>query len=101
MANEARRHGNEGQARVCARRAAGAVAREYFQRRGLPVRRPSAYDLLTELQELPGLPAEAKRAAANLTLRVTGEFILPVEVDLLVEAGALARVLLGEADITL
>jgi hypothetical protein len=45
MAVEVRARGNEGQARVCARRAAGAVLREYFQRRGLPVRSPSAYDL--------------------------------------------------------
>lgn len=101
MALEARSRGNEGQARVCARRAAGAAVREYFLRRGLPAGSSSAFDLLKQLQDLPELPEKARNAAAHLTLRVNEEFNLPVEVDLMEEARALAADLLDGPDITL
>ncbi|MGC1377197.1 MAG: hypothetical protein WA821_13285 [Anaerolineales bacterium] len=93
-ANEVRARGNEGQARVCARRAAGIVIREYFARRGIRAASPSAYDLLKELLEMDDLPAEARRSAEYLTLRVTEEFKLPVDVDLVQEALTLCERLL-------
>ena len=98
MAVDVRARGNEGQARVCARRAAGVVLREYFQRRGLPVRSSSAYDLLKDLLSLPNLPDAVYRAAEYLTLRVTEEFKLPVAVDLIQEAWTLAESLLPDSD---
>ena len=85
-AQVARANGNEGQARVCARRAAGIAAREYFSRRGQIVRAPSAYELLKLLADDSHLSPELKQAAFYLTLRVTEEFKLPVNVDLLEEA---------------
>lgn len=85
-AEEARTRGNEGQARVCARRAAGIAAREYYARRGQPVRNPSAYDVLKLLAEDPHLSPDLQQVAVYLTLRVTEEFKLPVNVDLIVEA---------------
>jgi hypothetical protein len=94
---DARARGNEGQARVCARRAAGIAAREYYARRGLAVRTPSAYDLLHLLQNEPHLSPELRQAAAYLTVRVTEEFKLPVEVDLLDEARKLRDGLLAES----
>jgi hypothetical protein len=99
MAVEVRARGNEGQARVCARRAAGVVLREYFQRRGLPVRSTSAYDLLKDLLSLPGLPEPVYLAAEYLTLRVTEEFKLPVDVDLIQEARTLAESLLPDSGV--
>ena len=93
---EARARGNEGQARVCARRAAGIAIREYFARRGQFVRTPSAYDLLQQIADEPALSAELKQAAANLTVRVTEEFKLPVDVDLVDEARKLCNALLTE-----
>ena len=48
-AEQARAHGNEGQARVCTRHAAGIAIREYFLRHGETIRTPSAYDLLNML----------------------------------------------------
>jgi len=95
-AKTARARGNEGQARVCARRAAGIAIREYYARRGKSVRTPSAYDLLNLLTEEPRLSPEIKQAAAYLTLRVTEEFKLPVNVDLLDEARKLCNGLLPE-----
>lgn len=94
-AEQARARGNEGQARVCARRAAGIAAREYLARRGQPVRTPSAYDLLKLLSEDALLSADLRQAAAHLTLRVNEEFKLPVDIDLLAEAKKLCEELLN------
>ena len=95
-AESARARGNEGQARVCARRAAGIAIREYYARRGQHVRTPSAVDLLKMLAGEPQLSPELKQAAAYLTLRVNEEFKLPVNVDLLNEARKLWEGLLIE-----
>jgi hypothetical protein len=46
----------------------------------------SAYDLLKYLEEMDETPADLRLAAANLRLRVTEEFRLPVKVDLVAEA---------------
>ncbi|MEW6404604.1 MAG: hypothetical protein AB1649_22635 [Chloroflexota bacterium] len=85
-AEEARARGNEGQARVCARRAAGIAMREYLTRQGIRPRNTSAYDLLNLIKEEPHLPPDLKLIADHLTLRVTEEFKLPVDADLLAEA---------------
>ena len=95
-AADARARGNEGQARVCARRAAGIAVREYYTRRGQSFRTPSAYDLLQLLAGEPDLNPDIKQAAAYLTLRVTEEFKLPVEVDLIEEAHKLSEGLLKQ-----
>lgn len=95
-AESARASKNEGQARVCARRAAGLAAREYLQRTGVPVRTNSAYELLKLLTDQPRLAPDLKRAAVHLTLRVTEEFKLPVEVDLIAEAKRLCNGLFPE-----
>jgi HEPN domain-containing protein len=95
-ARQARARGNEGQARVCARRAAGFAAREYFIRHGRSIRTPSAYDLLNLLVEDPSLPDELHRSAEYLILRVNEEFKLPVDVDLISEAKKLCSGLLKE-----
>ncbi|HEX6036128.1 MAG TPA: hypothetical protein VFY83_16940 [Anaerolineales bacterium] len=85
-AQEARARGNEGQARVCARRAAGIAAREYLERQGVRSPSVSAYDLLNLLKEDPRLSTDLKSIADHLTIRVTEEFKLPVDVDLIAEA---------------
>lgn len=93
-AAEARAKGNEGQARVCARRAAGIAIREYLTRRGIRPPSTSAYDLLNLLKEEPQLSSDLKLIADHLTLRVTEEFKLPVDVDLVAEAKKLCEELL-------
>lgn len=85
-ARQARARGNEGQARVCARRAAGIAVREYLTRQGIRPPSISAYDLLNLLKEDPQLSPGLKRIADHLTLRVTEEFKLPVDADLVAEA---------------
>ena len=85
-AGQARSRGNEGQARVCARRAAGIAIREYLTRQGIRPPSVSAYDLLNLLKEDSHLSPDLKMIAYHLTLRVTEEFKLPVNVDLVAEA---------------
>ena len=82
----ARQRNNEGQARVCARRAAGIAIREYLSRRGIRPPSTSAHDLLNFIKEDPLLPADLRQTAAYLTLRVTEEFKLPVDVDLVAKS---------------
>jgi hypothetical protein len=85
-AAQARQRNNEGQARVCARRAAGIAVREYLARRGFRPPSTSAYDLLHHIQEDPLLPSDLRQIAAHLTVRVTEEFKIPVDADLVAEA---------------
>ena len=85
-AAQARTSKNEGQARVCARRAAGIAIREYLNRQGIRPASTSAYDLLNLLKDDPRLSPDLRQIADHLTLRVTEEFKLPVNVDLVAEA---------------
>lgn len=94
QAENARALGNEGMARVCARRAAGAATGEYFRRRGIPLDSPSAYDLLRYLDGRDDTPPLARQAAGRLLQRLTPEFTLPVEADLIAEARVLRQELL-------
>ena len=91
-AQAAREDGLEGQARVCARRAAGVAARLYLRQRGQPGQ-GSAYELLQTLQSLDGVPPAAQHAAEMLTQRVTRDHNLPIEADLLEEARELIDLL--------
>jgi HEPN domain-containing protein len=94
LAEQARARGNEGQARVCARRAAGIAVREYLTRQGIRPPSLSAYDLLNLLKDDPLLSPDLKLLANHLTLRVTEEFKLPIEADLIAEARQLCEALL-------
>jgi len=95
-AEQARTKGNEGQARVCARRAAGIAIRHYLTRQGTHIPSTSSYDLLNLLKEDSLLPPDLKLATDHLTLRVTEEFKLPVEADLIAEARLLCEWLLNK-----
>ncbi len=93
-ADAARSAGNEGRARVCARRAAGIAAREFLLRHEIQTSDVaqgrshigSSYDALKKLADVPGLGPEIKRAVGYLTLRVNEDFSLPVTIDLIEEA---------------
>lgn len=94
LAAAARERKNEGQARVCARRAAGIVIREYYRQQGVAIHTPSAYDVLKMLMDDASQPETIRQSADYLTLRVNEAFALPVTVDLVQEAEKLARALL-------
>jgi hypothetical protein len=93
-AEAARAAGNEGRARVCARRAAGLAARIFLARHGVRVfgagqgEHPSgsAYQALRILANLPDLAPNLKQATNHLTVHVNGKFSLPPGIDLIDEA---------------
>jgi hypothetical protein len=93
-AAQARARNNEGQARVCARRAAGIAIRDYLTRKGIRPPSTSAIDLLNLLKDDPLLSPDLKLIVHHLTLRVTEEFKLPVDADLVAEAKTLCEELL-------
>jgi len=95
-AQQARINKNEGQARVCARRAAGIAIREYLTRKGTQVPSMSAYDLLNLLKEDALLPSDMQLIIDHLTVRVTEDFELPVDADLIAEARILCDWLLDQ-----
>jgi len=85
-AERARLSGNEGRARVCARRAAGMMAQDFLARHTLRLRNPGAYAALQALVEFPGLAPDLREAAIHLTSRVDEAFTLPANVDLIADA---------------
>lgn len=93
-ADEARRLGNEGRARVCARRALGIVIGEYLLRSGVEPQGASAYDRVKNLLLQPDLPPEIGEAVEHFLLRVTPAHQLPLEADLIAEARWLKEQLL-------
>jgi hypothetical protein len=88
---------NEGKARVCARRAAGTIAREYERRRGIDPPGRSAYAAIRELVSIPDIPAGVREVAGHFLERVTTEGKLPIQADLIEEVSWLASKLLGES----
>lgn len=95
QARLARQKGNEGMARVCARRAAGIIIGEYLHRRGLSDPGPSAYDRLAALQSLPDVDEHCKTVSNHFLIRVNSDHKLPLDVDLISEAEWLAHELLA------
>lgn len=93
-AGKARQDGLEGRARVCARRAAGAAAREFFLRRAITLPVQDAYSVLILLTASPDVPPAAVQAASRLTQRVDEQFHLSSEIDLIEEA----RIIISELE---
>jgi hypothetical protein len=86
LAKQSRIEGNEGRARVCARRAAGAAAQNYLLKGGIINQSGNVLDSLqTFKHELP-LPERVMRAVDWLMQRVDLDHNLPEEVDLITEA---------------
>lgn len=96
MAERARASGNEGMARVCARRAAGIVIAEYLRLQGLELKTHSAYDYLRYLSLSPDIPSDVKNVVDHFLTRITPDYRLPVEADLIAETRWLRQRLLAE-----
>ncbi len=82
----AREQGNEGLARVCARRAAGRALAAYVEKFPRPGWGSSALDRLRGLEQDTQAPEGVRRAAMRLTARVTEDHILPFADDPLEDA---------------
>lgn len=94
-AEKARAAGNEGRARVCARRAAGwAIDFHLVERLGMP-HNQDALKLLQNFQDHPEMPGELRAAARRLTTRVTPDYRLPHHQDPLEDARTIIAGLLN------
>ena len=99
MARSARAAGNEGKARVCARRAAGIVVGAYLNQRGHQISDPSAYARLRYLRSLPDIPEDVRQVTEHFLMRVNKDQNLPIPVDLVAEAVWLEGKLLSSGTI--
>jgi hypothetical protein len=97
QAENARHKGNEGQARVCARRAAGHVAGEYLQRQGIPFRSDNALEKLRFLAEHPELTSKEVDIIQHFLMHITPEHKLPIDAGLIADVRLLAQQLLNES----
>jgi len=92
----ARSMGNEGKARVCARRAAGIIIGEYLKRQGFNNLNQSAYDRLSIFNKLPNIDPYLKVISTHFLLKVNHDHELPGNVDLIAEVQTLQMSLLKE-----
>lgn len=93
----AQARGNQGMARVCARRAAGWAAAAWLAARGQALQTPSVLEQLRQLAQVGNLPPRPAEIVAHLLTYKTKhdmtdineESHFPLDVDLLAEAGEL------------
>jgi hypothetical protein len=88
-----RLEGNEGRARVCARRAAGIAIGEFLARHGFNHLPNSTYDRLDFLRNIPGQDPVIITLVDHFLMQVTSEHTLPVNIDLISESLRLIQVL--------
>lgn len=81
LAKQSRKEGNEGRARVCARRAAGAAAQIFLDPQGENKNSNNAFQTLITLQDKVVLPERIQLAVTRLTQRVNEDHQLPPEID--------------------
>ena len=91
QAEMARKEGNEGKARVCARRAAGIVIGEYLTRRGITDLSSSSIDRLKYFSSLSDITQQERKSCEHFLVHVNPDHNLPVDADLIAEARWLKR----------
>jgi hypothetical protein len=98
-AKQSREQGNEGKARVCARRAAGWAAESIYDgEQHLP--ESNAYRFLIWFREQDDLPAELRKAADRLTTRVREDFSLPFDQDPIEDAELIVEWILAHGGLS-
>ena len=93
QAEAARASGNEGKARVCARRAAGIVIGRYLDIQNVAHPNASAYDLLQYLRDDVSQPPRVHEVISHFLVRIDTDHHLPIDADLIQEARWLAGML--------
>ncbi len=96
LAKQARIAGNEGRARVCARRAAGHIAGEYFQRNGIYLQTVSALQRIRHLESSADIAPTEREILQHFLIHTTTDHQLPIDADLIADVHLLAKHLLGE-----
>lgn len=95
-AQQARLLGQEGMARVCARRAVGWAVRLRYRDHFGPGDSRTAFVLLEWFRDRSGAPDPLRLAASRLTTRITEEHLLPHEQDPLQDARTLLAALIPQ-----
>ncbi len=94
-ARQAAATGNDGMARVCARRAAGAAIAFWLQFNERPGWRVDAMSRILHLEADTSFPQDVREAALRLTARLTNEFTSPFSSDPVEDSKVIIRHLLG------
>jgi len=97
-ARSSRETGNEGRARVSARRAAGIAAGVYLSQIMPNYKIKGALENLSNLQSHPNVPDNIKELANIFLIRVDYDHNLPIENDLIEEAINLKKLLLTQVE---
>ena len=95
----ARAEGNEGMARVCARRAAGIIVAAYYTARGAAPPGSSVLNHLRALRDSEDVSKAVRDSAGRFLLQITPEHVLPGDVDLIAEVEQLRAALFPDADV--
>ncbi len=93
LAKQSRKEGNEGRARVCARRAAGTAAQLFLDRHEKNFKAENTFQSLKTLKATEELPDRVLLAVSRLIQRVNEDHQLPPEIDLIHEARLVIRFL--------
>ncbi len=94
-ARQAAAAGNDGMARVCARRAAGAAIAFWLQLNERPGWGTDAMSRIRFLEADPAFPKDVREAAMRLTARVTPKFTPQYATDPIEDSATIIRHLLG------
>jgi hypothetical protein len=97
-AEQARARGNEGMARVCARRAAGIVIGEYLARHGYSSATHSAYERVKVFCSLPEVQQGNKDMAGHFLLKVNKDGGFDEGIDLINDVKILEKALLAHSN---
>jgi hypothetical protein len=96
MAEDSRKGGNEGRARVCARRAAGLAIGYFFEFQTGDSAPKNAYNLLRWISAHNEINSLVRDAARRLTVRVTPDHTLPHTEDPIADAQIIIDTLLAD-----
>ena len=96
---QAKEEGNEGMARVCARRAAGVAIRLWKDKRGRDIKwGTSAMSQLKTMSLDESFPEAVRKAAERLTTQQQHDHAMPFDNDPLEDAGIVIEHLLADSE---
>lgn len=95
LAEDARKKGQEGRARVCSRRALGIAIGEYLDRMGIARPGPSAIERINLLLTIDEISEQGKEISRHMLIKVAEDHSIPSHIDLIAESRTLITELLG------
>lgn len=94
MAEAARNEGNEGRARVCARRAIGIVIEAYLHQQDQAIPGSSVQERINYVLTVPEMSTDIREVASHFLVKVNPDHTLPIDADLIADARWLAQKLM-------